>query len=223
MTGNRPRPQQLTATVLFSDIEGFTTICEALEPEPLIRWLEGYLDAMVHIVTANDGVVLRFVGDAILAVFGAPVARSTQDEIDADARRAVCCALQMGRELVALNRRWQAEGLPPVGIRVGVHTGPLVAGSLGGLRHSEYSLLGDTANTAARLEAYGKLVDACTSRHCRIIVGDPTWQAVRQGGQQAAGVRCTALPVGEVALKGKVKAVRIWLLIDDEDADSRRR
>ncbi|MGA1858588.1 adenylate/guanylate cyclase domain-containing protein [Azospirillum sp. 11R-A] len=223
MTGSRPRPQQLTATVLFSDIEGFTTICEALEPEPLIRWLEGYLDAMVHIVTANDGVVLRFVGDAILAVFGAPVARSTQDEIDADARRAVCCALQMGRELVALNRRWQAEGLPPVGIRVGVHTGPLVAGSLGGLRHSEYSLLGDTANTAARLEAYGKLVDARTSRHCRVIVGDPTWQAVRQGEQQAAGVRCTALPVGEVALKGKVKAVRIWLLIDDEEPDSRRR
>ena len=216
MAGNRPRPQQLTATVLFSDIEGFTTICEALEPEPLIRWLEGYLDAMVSIVAANEGVVLRFVGDAILAVFGAPVARTTQAQIDADAARAVRCALQMGRELVALNRRWQTEGLPPVGIRVGLHTGPLVAGSLGGLRHSEYSLLGDTANTAARLEAYGKMVDARTSRHCRVIVGDPTWQAVRQ----AVRDRCTAMPVGEVALKGKVKAVRIWLLIDDEGTDS---
>ncbi len=211
MAGNRPRPQQLTATVLFSDIEGFTTICEALEPEPLIRWLEGYLDAMVRIVTANEGVVLRFVGDAILAVFGAPVARTTQAQIDADAARAVRCALQMGRELVALNHRWQAEGLPPVGIRVGLYTGPLVAGSLGGLRHSEYSLLGDTANTAARLEAYGKLVDSRSSRHARIIVGDPTWQAVRD--------RCKALPVGEVALKGKTRTVRIWLLIDDEDVD----
>lgn len=226
MAGNRPRPQQLTATVLFSDIEGFTTICEALEPEPLIRWLEGYLDAMVRIVTANDGVVLRFVGDAILAVFGAPVARTTQAQIDADAVRAVTCALQMGRELAALNRRWQAEGLPPVGIRVGLHTGPLVAGSLGGLRHSEYSLLGDTANTAARLEAYGKLVDARTSRHCRIIVGDPTWQAVGQAAGQAVGQAvgrdnrglCSALPVGEVALKGKTRAVRIWLLVDDIDS-----
>lgn len=211
MAGNRPRPQQLTATVLFSDIEGFTTICEALEPEPLIRWLEGYLDAMVRIVTANEGVVLRFVGDAILAVFGAPVARTTQAQIDADACRAVRCALQMGRELEALNRQWRAEGLPPVGIRVGLYTGPLVAGSLGGLRHSEYSLLGDTANTAARLEAYGKMVDARSSRHARIIVGDPTWQAVRD--------RCEALPVGEVALKGKTRTVRIWLLIDDENAD----
>ena len=215
MAGNRPRPQQLTATVLFSDIEGFTTICEALEPEPLIRWLEGYLDAMVRIVTANDGVVLRFVGDAVLAVFGAPVARTTQAQIDADAARAVRCALQMGRELVALNRQWQAEGLPPVGIRVGLHTGPLVAGSLGGLRHSEYSLLGDTANTAARLEAYGKLVEARTSRHCRIIIGDPTWQAVRQ----AVRGRYAALPVGEVALKGKTRTVRIWLLVDDGGVD----
>ncbi|CAO3425530.1 CHASE2 domain-containing protein [Azospirillum endophyticum] len=216
MAGGRPRPQQLTATVLFSDIEGFTTICEALEPEPLIRWLEGYLDAMVRIVSANDGVVLRFVGDAILAVFGAPVARTTQAQVDADACRAVHCALEMGRELVELNRRWQAEGLPPVGIRVGVHTGPLVAGSLGGLRHSEYSLLGDTANTAARLEAYGKMVDARTSRHCRVIVGDPTWQSVRQSLRQSSNNRCKALPVGEVALKGKARMVRVWLLVDDD-------
>ena len=209
MAGDRPRPQQLTATVLFSDIEGFTTICEALEPEPLIRWLEGYLDAMVRIVTAHDGVVLRFVGDAVLAVFGAPVARTTQAQIDADAERAVQCALQMGRELVTLNRQWQAEGLPAVGIRVGLHTGPLVAGSLGGLRHTEYSLLGDTANTAARLEAHGKTVDARSSRHCKIIIGDPTWQAVRD--------HVAVLPVGEVALKGKTKTVRIWLVIDDAE------
>lgn len=212
MAGNRPRPQQLTATVLFSDIEGFTTICEALEPEPLIRWLEGYLDAMVRIVTAHDGVVLRFIGDAVLAVFGAPVARTTQAQIDADAERAVRCAMQMGRELVTLNRQWQAEGLPAVGIRVGLHTGPLVAGSLGGLRHMEYSLLGDTANTAARLESHGKTVAARTSRHCRIIIGDPTWQAVDG--------KIRALPVGEVSLKGKKKAVRIWLVVDDEDDEA---
>ncbi|WP_448192231.1 CHASE2 domain-containing protein [Azospirillum sp. sgz301742] len=212
MAGNRPRPQQLTATVLFSDIEGFTTICEALEPEPLIRWLEGYLDAMVRIVTAHDGVVLRFVGDAVLAVFGAPVARTTQAQIDADAERAVQCALQMGRELVALNRQWQAEGLPAVGIRIGLHTGPLVAGSLGGLRHTEYSLLGDTANTAARLEAHGKTVDARSSQHCKIIIGDPTFQAVRD--------KATVLPVGEVSLKGKKKTVRIWLVIDDAEPET---
>ena len=209
LAGGRPRPQELTATVLFSDIEGFTTVCEALEPEPLIRWLEGYLDAMVRIVAAHDGIVLRFVGDAILAVFGAPVARTSQAEIDADAERAVRCALQMGRELEALNRQWRAEGLPPVGIRVGIHTGPLVAGSLGGFRHMEYSLLGDTANTAARLESHAKTVGARSSRHCRIVIGEPTWRAVDG--------KLDVMPVGEVALKGKRKTVRIWLVRDGSE------
>ncbi len=212
MAGNRPRPQQLTATVLFSDIEGFTTVCEALEPEPLIRWLEGYLDAMVRIVVAHDGVVLRFIGDAILAVFGVPIARTTQAQIDADAERAVRCAVQMGRDLATLNRRWQEEGLPPVGVRIGIHTGPLVAGSMGGLRHMEYSLLGDTANTAARLESHAKTVGARSSPHCRIVIGDPTCRAVRG--------KIAVLPVGEVALKGKANTVRIWLVIDSTEDDS---
>jgi adenylate cyclase len=162
----------------------------------------------VRIVVQHEGVVLRFVGDAILAVFGVPVARTTQAQIDADAERAVRCALQMGRELVALNRQWQAEGLPAVGVRIGIHTGPLVAGSLGGLRHMEYSLLGDTANTAARLEAYAKNVAAKSSEHGRIIIGDPTARAVRDSVEM--------LPVGEVSLKGKAKRVGVWLVLDKE-------
>jgi class 3 adenylate cyclase/CHASE2 domain-containing sensor protein len=206
MAGRRPRPRELVATVLFSDIEGFTTICEALPPEPLIRWLEGYLDAMVRIVAAHHGLVLRFIGDAILAVFGVPVPRTTQAEMDADARRAVRCAMAMGRELATLNERWRAEGLPPVGVRIGIHTGPLVAGCLGGPGRMEYSLLGDTANTAARLEAFAKTVETMTSPHCRIIIGDPTWQAM------AGGI--DAMPVGEVALKGKSRMVRLWLVRD---------
>jgi class 3 adenylate cyclase len=207
MAGGRPRPQQLTATVLFSDIRGFTTVCEALPPEPLIRWLDSYLEAMTRLVIAHEGIVLRFVGDAVLAVFGVPVARTTRAEIDADAARAVRCALAMGRELEILNRRWQAEGLPPVVIRVGIHTGPLVAGSLGGVRHREYSLLGDTANTAARLEAHAKEVDGTTSAWSQVIVGETTWSAV------SATLCGTA--VGEIALRGKRNPVRAWLVRDD--------
>ncbi|HEV7369575.1 adenylate/guanylate cyclase domain-containing protein [Arenibaculum sp.] len=206
MAGGRPLPRQLTATVLFCDVEGFTTICEVLEPDPLLRWLEGYLDAMVRIVAAHDGIVLRFVGDGILAVFGAPVARETQAEIDADARRSVACALDMGRELAGLNRRWRAEGLPPVGIRIGIETGPLVAGSLGGLRHKEYSLLGDTANTAARLEQLGKEVAARSLAHCRIVIGEGTCRSVE--GEVAL------LPAGTLSLKGKKRCVRAWLVLD---------
>lgn len=201
MAGGRPKPQHLTATVLFSDIADFTPVCEALEPEPLMRWLETYLEIMVRTVVAHDGIVLRFIGDGILAVFGVPVARTSQDAIDADARHAVRCALDMARELEALNRTWQAEGLPPVGLRIGIHTGPMIAGSLGGLRHREYSLLGDTVNTAARLEAFAKTLPA-DGRRCRIVIGEATWRAL-------AGT-VPARPVGEVALKGKRKAVQVW-------------
>jgi len=208
MAGGQPRPQLLTATVLFSDIRGFTTICEALPPDALIHWLDTYLNKMVDIASAHDGVVLRFIGDAVLAVFGAPVARTSQAEIDADASRAVDCALAMSRALEALNQRWKAESLPSIVIRIGIHTGPLVAGSLGGIRHREYSLLGDTANTAARLEAYAKEVAGKTTPWSQIIVGEPTWNAVR--------TRLDGTPVGELMLRGKRNPVRVWLVRDGD-------
>lgn len=205
MAGGRPRPQQLTATVLFSDIEGFTPVCEALPPDRLMHWLEAYMDAMVRIVQARDGIVLRFIGDGILAVFGVPVARTSRAGIDADAARAVGCALDMAAELDGLNARWRAEGLPPVGVRIGIQTGPMVAGSLGGARHMEYSLVGDTVNTAARLEAHARCLPAAPGGRCRIVVGEPTWRAV-------AGT-VSGRPVGTVALRGKQAAVDAWQVL----------
>jgi class 3 adenylate cyclase len=213
MAGGRPKPQQLTATVLFSDIRDFTPSCETLPPDALIRWLDTYLDLMVGIVSAHDGVVLRFIGDAVLAVFGAPVARTSQAEIDADAARAVDCAVAMGRALDDLNRRWAEEDLPSIFIRIGIHTGPLVVGSLGGARHREYSLLGDTANTAARLETYAKEVAERTTPWCQVMVGEPTWRAVSS--------RLWGTPVGEVVLKGKRNPVRVWLVRGGGPPDAR--
>jgi adenylate cyclase len=194
LKGGRPRPQQLVATVLFSDIAGFTPICESLAPEALIAWLDRYIDTMVQCITEHRGVVLRFVGDGILAVFGAPIPRTTEEEIASDALAAARCALAMEEAMRQLNDTWRNEGLPAAGMRVGIHTGPLVAGSLGNGPHMEYCLLGDTANTASRLEQLGKEhaegPDAVT-----IMVGDPSW---RLFGGVVAGV-----PVGEVPLKGK--------------------
>jgi class 3 adenylate cyclase len=160
---------------------------------------------MVQVVMAHDGVVLRFIGDGILAVFGAPIPRTDEAGITRDARNAVQCALAMHEAMQRLNAGWRAEGLPLAGIRVGIHTGPLVAGSLGNGPHMEYCLLGDTANTAARLEALGK-------QHLRgegpeedvVLVGEPTWR--RLGG----GFRGEL--VGEAALKGKQQKVAVYRL-----------
>jgi adenylate cyclase len=195
MSGGRPRPQQLTATVLYADVAGFTTICEGMAPEPLIAWLDRYIDAMSALIMAHNGVLLRFIGDGILAVFGAPIPRRDEAGIAADANNAARCALAMEQAMEALNDAWAAEGLPVGGLRVGLHTGAMVAGSLGTGARMEFCLLGDTANTGARLEQLGKEYAEPNPRYCTIVVGEPTWARLADA---FPGVR-----LGDVLLRGR--------------------
>ncbi len=178
MAGGRPRPRELTATVLYADVAGFTTICEGLAPEPLITWLDRYIDAMSGIIAQHDGVLLRFIGDGILAVFGVPVPRRDEAAISTDANNAARCALAMEQAMERLNDIWCAEGLPVGGLRVGLHTGPMVAGSLGTGARMEFCLLGDTANVGARLEQLGKEYADPGPRYCTIVVGETDVAAV---------------------------------------------
>ena len=203
MEGGRPRPQQLTATVLFSDIEGFTPVAERLGPEALIAWLELYLERMVAIVAEERGLVLRFIGDAVLAAYGVPVARRTEAEISLDAQAAARTALRMVEAVEALNHELAERDLPAIGIRIGIHTGPLVAGSVGGATYLEYSLVGDTANTAARLETLGKQYRG--ARCGTILLGEPTTARL--------GKAFKTQLVGEIALKGKTQKVEVYELL----------
>lgn len=205
LAGGRPRPQELVATVLFADVAGFTTLCERMAPEPLIDWLDLYIDTMVQTIAAHDGAVLRFIGDGILAVFGAPVPRQTKAEIDRDAQNAVRCALAMTAAMRRLNENWHAQGIPAAGIRVGVHTGPLVAGCLGRGEKVEYCLLGDTANTGARIEALGK-DHVSGPEDCVVVAGGPTYERLHG--------HFPALAVGEVTLRGKQRPVGIYRILD---------
>ncbi len=202
LAGGRPRPQLLTATVMFCDIAGFTAICERLAPEPLVAWLDLYINAMVRLIIEHDGVVLRFVGDGILAAFGCPVPRRDEAAVTADARNAARCALAMEQAMALLNDGWHAAGLPEAGLRVGLHTGELVAGSLGSGPRLEYCLLGDTANVGARLEQLGKQYAGGAVRYCTVLVGEPTWQ--RLGGM-VPGVR-----IGEIGLRGKSAPLAVY-------------
>jgi len=202
LAGGRPRPQVLTATVLFCDIAGSTAICERLAPEPLIAWFDLFLNTMVQLVIEHEGVVLRFVGDGVLAAFGCPVPRQDEAGVTADARNAARCALAMERAMERLNDGWHEAGLPETGLRVGLHTGELVAGSLGSGPRLEYCLLGDTANVGARLEQLGKEFADGVIRYCTILVGEPTWQ--RLGGT-VPGVR-----IGEIGLRGKSARLGVY-------------
>ncbi len=140
-----PGGERRRVTALFSDVRRFTTIAETMPPEDLAALLTEYFTEMVEVVFAHGGTVDKFIGDALLAVWGAPL--SAPDDPD----RAVRAALAMRDRLVLLNRRWQASGRPALAIGIGISTGQVFAGYLGSERRLEYSVIGDAVNVASRL------------------------------------------------------------------------
>jgi len=139
-------------TVLFSDLRSFTTTCEKMAPEAVLHFLNRYLDHMARIVEKHGGVIDKFIGDAIMAIFGAPVHQPDH------ALRAINCAREMHIALEELNRELAAESLPLIGMGVGVHTGEVVAGNMGSENRLNYTVIGDTVNVASRLESETKPV-----------------------------------------------------------------
>ena len=145
--------EQVKATVLFSDIRGFTAMSEHMTPVEVVAFLNEYLTTMVDCVLEHGGVLDKFIGDAVLAVFGAPVSAGTPAD---DAAAAVACARAMGTRLDEMNIRRLADGRSEIRIGIGVHTGELVAGNIGSPKRMEYTVIGDTVNVGSRLEALTK-------------------------------------------------------------------
>jgi len=139
-----------TATVLFSDIRSFTSISEKMPPEDVVGFLNDYMQRMVDVVFEEGGIVDKFIGDAVMAVFGAPVVRPD------DATRAVRAAVRMLEELENFNADQAKKGGVNIRIGVGVHTGPLIAGNIGSDRKMEYTVIGDTVNIASRVQDLNK-------------------------------------------------------------------
>ncbi len=205
--GGGVKPDQLTATVMFTDLANFTTIAEGMNPLSLMNWLNEYMDEMSNIIIAKDGMINKYIGDAIMAVFGVPVKKTDSAGITTDALNAVESAVRMGERLQELNVRWQQQGLPIIGMRVGIYTGSLVAGTLGGQQRMEYTVIGDTVNTASRLESFDKTVATPDAQQpCRILVGDSTWQLIR--------THYSTERIGECQLKGKHNMLNIYRVLD---------
>ena len=163
--------QTLTVTILFIDIRNFSGISEQHPPEVMMGWLNEYMCSMTQAVHQHHGIINKFMGDGLMAVFGVPVPRLTIAEIAEDARQTVACAVEMGDRLQTLNQDWQQRGLPVVQMRAGIFTGDVMAGSLGGKNRLEYAVIGDSVNIAARLESCQK--DKQTN-HCRILIARET-------------------------------------------------
>ena len=156
LSGGRPRSQNLVATILFADLKGFSPVAEELDPIKLTEWLNTYMDKMTQIVLENAGVVDDYAGDGIKADFGTTLARKTEEEIRQDAENAVRCALCVGEEMHRINTFWKLQGLPTAGLRIGVHTGLVVAGTFGSSKRLKYTTLGNNVNIASRRESYDR-------------------------------------------------------------------
>jgi len=189
----------MPATVLFSDIRGFTSLSEKMEPERVLVLLNRYFTEMVGAVVRHRGIVDKFMGDCIMAVWGPPTAQED------DALNAVRAALQMRERLVALNAQFVQEGLPELRTGIGIHTGPVVAGNMGAASTAElegkmeYTVIGDTVNLASRLESLTK------EMHVDVLLSEDTYRLV------AAQVEVEAL--APIKVRGREQAVAIYRLI----------
>jgi adenylate cyclase len=183
--------QRREMTVLFSDIRGFTTVTERGQPEEIVGMLNEYFTRMVDIVFKYRGTVDKFVGDMVMALFGAPL-----DDPD-HADHAVEAALDMITELKELNEGWKAQGrFAELDIGVGVNTGIMIAGNIGSSAIMSYTVIGDAVNLGSRLESLNKQYGT------RIIVSDATRRVLKG--------RYHFRPLGEVVVKGKTEPVAIF-------------
>ncbi|MGO9244463.1 MAG: CHASE2 domain-containing protein [Verrucomicrobiia bacterium] len=204
LEGGKLRAQEVTATVLFTDLKGYSSLSEQLGPSGVMDWLNEYMNANTRAVIDNGGVVHKYFGDSVMAVFGVPLIRTTEREIKQDAINAVRCALAMEKALLRLNKQWSEKGMQMGSMRVGIYTGPLMAGSLGSADRMEYAVVGDTVNTASRLESFDKdLADGESGNaYCRILIGETTYKLLDNQFH-------TKL-VGILPLKGKAEKVTIY-------------
>jgi adenylate cyclase len=177
-------------TVLFSDIRGFTSVTEKGDPEALVAQLNEYFSRMVEIVFRHDGTVDKFVGDMVMALFGAPL-----DDAE-HAEHAVRAAVEMVRELGDLNRHWAAEGRAQLDIGIGVNSGEMIAGNIGSSSIMSYTVIGDNVNLGARLESLNK------NYNSRIIISDAT-RVLLTGAYDVQ-------PLGDVVVKGKTRSIAIF-------------
>jgi adenylate cyclase len=184
------RGERRVVSVLFSDLRGYTTLSEAMTPEAIAAHLNEYFDAMRAAIFAYRGMINDFIGDAVMAVFGAPL--SDPDH----ALHAVRAAAAMDRALADLNRRWTARGLPQFHMGIGIHTGSVFAGNVGGHDKIKYTVIGDPVNVGSRVEGLNKELGTT------ILITAETYAAV--------GDRVQVKDHGPMHVKGRVEEVRVY-------------
>jgi adenylate cyclase len=182
--------KELEVTIMFCDLRDFTAFSENRDAHDIVEILNEYFTEMVDCVMAEGGVVDKYIGDNIMAVFGAPVSRAD------DARRAVRASVKMRERLEKLNQRFEQGGRPRLRFGIGLHTGPVVAGNIGSQKRMEYTVIGDAVNVAARLETKTKELST------DLLISQATYERAKD--------ICVAETAGEVHVKGRQQPVTIY-------------
>ncbi len=185
--------ERKVCTALFSDVAGFTTISEQMEPEELVALLNEYLTEMTNIVFEYHGMLDKYEGDAIMAVFGAPV------EFPEHAEYACHAALKMQKRLAQLREKWKDQGRPQLRARIGINSGDMVVGNMGSETRFDYTVMGDAVNLASRLEGANKVYGT------EIMIGENTFKLVNE--------KFVTRPLDLLRVKGKKKPVKVYELI----------
>lgn len=188
---NTQEVDERRVTILLSDLRGFTAVSEQYTALEMVEALNRYLDGMTGIILGHGGTIDKFMGDSIMALFGAPVTRSD------DVQAALACAIDMQSAMKHINEQNLAHGMAPLYMGIGINTGEVVAGHLGSARHSEYTVIGDQVNLASRVEAH--------SLRGQILLSENTYLLARdyiETGQ-----------INEVRVKGKKGLVRMYELL----------
>jgi adenylate cyclase len=194
-----------TATIFFSDIRSFTAISENMEPEAVVEFLNDYMTRMVDCIERTHGVVDKFIGDAIMGVWGAPV---SQGDPAGDALNAITAALMMRKALGEFNSGRGGPGKPILRIGCGVNTGPCLAGQIGSLKRMEYTVIGDAVNLASRIEALNKPF------HTDILISENTCGLLKD--------RLIVEPMRPIKAKGKADPLQIFAVVNLSGAEGPR-
>lgn len=177
-------------TVLFADIRGFTSISEQLSPVEVTKILNEYFSELVPIIEQHKGILNKFMGDAILAIFGEPI-KNENHPID-----AVKCANKMLKKVKLLQEKWLNEGKPKIEIGIGIATGEAFVGNIGSEERLEYTVIGDTVNTASRIENYNKVY------RTNFLISEETYLKVQK--------YVDVIKIREVSIRGKAKKINIY-------------
>ncbi len=177
--------EERVATVMFTDIRSFTSISSGKPPAEVLRWLNRYLTAMDEVIREHGGFLNKFIGDGLMIIFGLPLSRGVHD----DAERAVRAGVAMLERVELLNRQNAGNPeIPQLRIGIGIHTGPLMAGSIGSASRQEYSVIGETVNLASRLESLNKPMKT------EILLSQATYDLVQEDFKDLRALGAAKVP-----------------------------